>query len=214
MRIGLLGGSFNPVHIGHLRLCLEMLEQAGLDRVELVPAFIPPHKELKLVLPFDLRRAMLEGAIEGKQGMEVNCMEKERPGPSYTFDTLQAYIRDNPGHELFFILGDSDLFTVPKWHRGREIAYLSNLLVIGREGEESGVAGFTREFWNVRRLDEHSWQLKEGREIKYLSVPRLDISSTMIRTRWLAGRSIDWLVPRAVQDILDAHAHEVRAVWQ
>ncbi len=212
--IGLLGGSFNPVHIGHLRLGLEMLEQAGLDRVQFVPAYIPPHKDSKRVLPFDMRRDMLESSIQGWSSLEVNCMEKNRPGPSYTLDTLESYVQEYPGQEPFFILGDGDLLTMPNWHRGREIPYLSNLLVIGREGEDAEIAEFISGFWESFQVQDYIWQVKKGREIRYLSVPRIDVSSSMIRARWLAGKSIDWLVPESVQKYLRARSGEVQGIWE
>ncbi|MFP4128737.1 MAG: nicotinate-nicotinamide nucleotide adenylyltransferase, partial [Desulfonatronovibrio sp.] len=87
--VGLLGGSFNPLHIGHLRVCAEMLEQAGLDQVELVPTHIPPHKHIDYILPFDLRRAMLESSVKDYAKIRVNPLESKRSGPSYTYDTLQ-----------------------------------------------------------------------------------------------------------------------------
>ena len=212
-RIGLLGGSFNPVHIGHLRLCLEMLEQAGLDRVELVPAYIPPHKDPAGILPFEMRVRMLQSCIEGIGGLKINLMEQDRPGPSYTLDTLKTYMHANPGHEVNFILGDTDLFTLPKWHHGRDIAYLSNLLVIGREGGQSGVEAFIREFLRISRQEGNCWELENGRRISFYCVPRLDISSSMIRSRWLDRKSIDWLVPSRVRDMLESSSGEVRSVW-
>ena len=213
-RIGLLGGSFNPVHIGHLRLCLEMLEQAGLDRVELVPAYIPPHKDPAGILPFGMRLRMLQESIDGVAGLEVNPLEQDRPGPSYTLDTLKAYRSEYPEYELNFILGDRDLFTLPKWHRGQEIARLSNLLVIGRQGGHSQVGVFASRFWKVSQHKESCWELENGRRISFYSVPRLEISSSMIRSRWLAGQSIDWLVPFGVRDILTGSSGEVRTVWE
>ncbi|WP_291320357.1 nicotinate (nicotinamide) nucleotide adenylyltransferase [Desulfonatronospira sp.] len=212
--IGLLGGSFNPVHIGHLRLCLEVLEQAGLDRVDLVPAYMPPHKDQAGILPFDLRLRMLQESIDGISGLEVNPLEQDRPGPSYTLDTLKAYVQEYPGYELNFILGDMDLFTLPQWHRGEEIARLSNLLVIGRQGGHSQVGDFVSRFWKVEQESEKCWELETGRRISFYSVPRLEISSSMIRSRWLAGKSIDWLVPAEAESILANCSHEVSSIWE
>ncbi|WP_291323305.1 nicotinate (nicotinamide) nucleotide adenylyltransferase [Desulfonatronospira sp.] len=213
-RVGLLGGSFNPVHIGHLRLCLEMLEQAGLDRVELVPTYIPPHKAPEGILPFEMRVSMLQSCTWETSGLEVNLIERERPGPSYTLDTLKTYMHANPGHEINFILGDTDLFTLPKWHHGRDIACLSNLLVIGREGGQSRVDAFIKEFLGASIQEGNSWLLENGRRISFYCIPRLDISSSMIRDRWLARKSIDWLVPATVKDILAGSSGKVRSVWE
>ncbi|MFP4108806.1 MAG: nicotinate (nicotinamide) nucleotide adenylyltransferase [Desulfonatronovibrio sp.] len=213
--VGLLGGSFNPLHIGHLRVCAEMLEQAGLDHVELIPTHIPPHKDIKDILPFDLRLAMLESSVKDFAKIRVNPLESKRSGPSYTYDTLQILVRDNPEKSYFFIMGDRDLLTMPKWHMGREIALLSNLLVVGRQGEDDReVDDFISGFWDVETRSKDFWQIHQGKQIRYLSVPRIDISSSMLRSRWLSGKSIDWLVPPEVAKYLDMYKEEVMNVWQ
>lgn len=214
-RIGLLGGSFNPLHNGHLRVCIEMLEQAGLDHVELIPTHIPPHKEIEDILPFDLRCSMLESSVKDFEKIRVNPLESRRSGPSYTYDTLQILVRDNPENSYFFIMGDRDLLTMPKWHQGREIALLSNLLVVGRQGEDDrAVDDFIAGFWDVQKQSKGFWQIYQGKQIRYLSVPRIDISSSMLRSRWLSGKSIDWLVPDQVKGYLDMYRDEVSNIWQ
>ncbi len=213
-RIGILGGSFNPLHIGHLRLCMEMLEQGELDNVQLVPAYSPPHKDLKNILPFNMRCAMIESAITDSAQVNINRLEKERPGPSYTFDTLQTLTSNNPDAHFFFIMGDNDLLTMPKWYRGREIAFISDLIIAGREGGNVKMLDeFISRFWDVQKQAEGLWLVNQGKKIRYFSVPRLDVSSSMIRSRWLAGKSIKWLVPDQVKKYLDLYEDETGKVW-
>jgi nicotinate-nucleotide adenylyltransferase len=213
-KIGLVGGSFNPLHIGHLRLCVEILEQTGLELVQLVPAYIPPHKDIKNILPFDMRCAMIEGTIEGFPGISVNYLEKERSGPSYTFDTLQTLINDEPDRNFVFIMGDSDLLTMPKWYKGREIAFLSDLIIVNREGDdEKKLDDFISSFWEAQKSAQGVWQVIQGKKISFFSIPRIDVSSSMVRSRWLAGKNIQWLVSDQIKKYLDLYRDEVRAVW-
>ncbi len=213
-RTGLLGGSFNPLHIGHLRLCVEILEQTSLNRVQIVPAYIPPHKDIKTILPFETRSAMIEASIENFSGISVNYLEKERSGPSFTFDTLQTLTRENPDEQFVFIMGDSDLLSMPKWYKGREIGYLSDLIVVSREGDDGKTLDdFISSFWDAQKQAKGMWQINQGRQISYLSVPRIDVSSSMIRSRWLAGKSVQWLVPDQVKNYLDLNEDKISRFW-
>ena len=213
-KTGLLGGSFNPLHIGHLRLCVEIMERTDLDTVQLVPAYVPPHKDISDILPFDMRCSMLGSAVENTPGISVNTLEKERSGPSYTFDTLKTLISDHPRNRFYFIMGDNDLLTLPKWYRGRDIALLCDLIIAGREGESlRELDDFITGFWNVRKADDGLWMVGGGKSIRHISMPRLDVSSSMIRSRWLAGKNIRWLVPDPVKDYLDLYREEIQRVW-
>src|SRR5512142_198557 len=132
-RLGILGGTFNPVHVGHMRLALEMAEALSLDRVEFIPAARPPHKPDEGMLPFDLRAQLLSLSIDGASGLAVNLMEAERPGPSYTWDTLVELSRQRPDTDLYFIMGASDLLNLHLWRRGPELGQLANLAVSNRD---------------------------------------------------------------------------------
>jgi nicotinate-nucleotide adenylyltransferase len=214
-KIGLLGGSFNPLHVGHLRLCVEIMEKRSLDHVQLIPAHIPPHKDLKNILPFDIRCSMIESAIRDFPRIILNCLEKERPGPSYTYDTLQALIKDDSSSRFFFIMGSNDLLTMSKWYKGREIALLSDIIVAGREGlDVKTTDDFISGFWDVQKKAQGKWLVNQGKYIEYISIPRLDISSSVIRAGWLAGKSVDWLVPEGVKICLDLYRDEVQRIWK
>ena len=138
MGIGILGGSFNPVHIGHLRLALEVLEApvAALEYVELLPCAEPPHKPREGILPFELRSALLEVAGRRIPRLRVNRLEGMRSGPSYTWDTLTAYAAQYPGQRPVFILGGEDFATLPQWFRGLELPQLADFVVVPRAGTE------------------------------------------------------------------------------
>lgn len=214
-KVGLLGGSFNPLHIGHLRLCIEMLEQAELDEVQLVPAFMPPHKNISNILPFEMRCSIIEQAIENVPGVTLNRLEKERSGPSYTFDMLNSFMSENPDANPAFIMGDNDLLTIPKWYKGFEIPRICELLVVGREGcGMDQVNDFILNFWPSQRVGNMEWAIEKGKGVRYFSVPRLDLSSSLVRTRWLEGRSIHWLVPSSGVRILHHFSREVEQIWK
>lgn len=215
MRIGILGGCFNPVHNGHLRLAIEVREHLGLDRVELMPAHVPPHKPGEGMLPFAMRAALAEAAVEGVPGLRVSRIEAARPGPSYTVDTLAALRDTLPGAELWFILGAGDLFVLPRWHRGLEIPGLCNLAVAGRgaDGPEA-VDGFVAAQWPGAEGDgAGGWRLPGGGLLRQVPSQRLDISASDVRVRWLAGRCLAGLVPEAVERALAEGGAAVRAAW-
>ncbi|MBU1003760.1 MAG: nicotinate-nicotinamide nucleotide adenylyltransferase [Proteobacteria bacterium] len=215
MKIGLLGGCFNPVHNGHLRLALEAGEGLGLDRVELVPAGVPPHKSGEGMLPFALRAELCEAAIAGLDLLSVNRLEGERGGPSYTVDTLTTLSVERPGDEFTFILGSEDLLALPGWHRGLVIPGLVNIAVAGRRaGGLEAVRGFVARTWpGAVALDQTSWHLPEGTSLTWVPAGRLDISASDIRTRWLVGQAIRGLTPVAVEQLLAERADEVKSIW-
>lgn len=213
--VGILGGCFNPVHNGHLRLAIEVREQLGLARVELMPAHVPPHKPGEGMLPFVLRAALAEAAVTGVPGLMVSRLEAARPGPSYTVDTLTALRAAWPGVPLWFILGAGDLAGLPGWHRGLEIPALCNLAVAGRGGAgPEAVAAFVAAHWPGAGPDgAGGWRLPGGNCLRPVALQRLDISASDVRARWLAGRCLAGLVPREVECALDAGANAVRAAW-
>jgi nicotinate-nucleotide adenylyltransferase len=154
----------------------------------------------------------------------VSGLEGERTGPSYTWDTLDAYRRREPGRELFFVLGAGDLLTLPEWRRGRELVELAGLAVLPRQGAGlEQVRGFLREFWpGAEPCDpprgpadtaRAAWRFPSGTRLVYLDAPRLEISGTLVRRRWHAGRSLAGLVPESVLAELRARRADVDAAW-
>lgn len=186
MRVGILGGSFDPVHQAHLILAEQCREQGRLDQVLFVPAARPPHKLDKILAPFHARQEMLELAIAGYPAFQISLIEKDRPGPSYTLETLRELKAERPADELFLLLGSDCLPDLPTWHRPEGIAELAQLLVVARTGTDSAAPpGYFR------------WERVE--------CPLLEISSTDLRRRVNQGRTIRYFVPRAVECYIGQH---------
>lgn len=210
--IAILGGSFNPVHIGHLRLAIEVRQNLKVSRVDLVPAFSPPHKQGLAMLPFALRVDMLKAAVKDIPGLTVNALEGERPGPSYTWDTLGIYLEENPAVPLFFILSLHDLATLPLWHHGCEIVTRATLIAVPREGEdEAAFRAVVEGIWGECAPQEPPPGCLAACEVNYrgrggrialLKWSRLNISSSDIRLRLQEGENIRFLVPDAVLKML------------
>jgi nicotinate-nucleotide adenylyltransferase len=187
VRVGLLGGTFNPPHIGHLVCAMEARDQLALDVVRLVPTSTPPHKQVEADPGIAARVELCRLAIAGEPGVELSLVEVERGGPSYTVDTLRTLNDEAPEDELTFIVGGDMASTLPQWREPAEILRRARLGVAEREG--------------VRRADilERLQQVGGGGErIDFFDMPRLDVSSSLIRRRVAAGRPIRHLVPAAV----------------
>lgn len=218
-RVGIFGGTFNPVHIGHLRAGIEVAEALGLDAVELVPAARPPHKRGNGLLDFPLRLALCRLAVADLAGFSVNTLEADRPGPSYTFDTLTELRRTRPEDQLVFIMGMGDLLCLGQWKDGYDLGRLASLAVHARAG--LGLSTFTdclRVHGPVMgaapTADPAVWTLGGGRCITFVPVARLDISASDIRERWRRGARLDHLVPPAVLRALLAQADALATAWR
>ncbi|MDD4953247.1 MAG: nicotinate (nicotinamide) nucleotide adenylyltransferase [Desulfovibrionaceae bacterium] len=217
--IGILGGSFNPVHLGHVRAAIEVRERLGLDRVDLVPAGVQPMKPDRNMLPFEFRRALLEAAVHGAPGLAVNPLEGLRPGPSFTCDTLDWYRAAHPDLEPYFILGAPSLLDLPAWKRGPDLPGLAHFVALARAG--TGVpdieALLARHWPGAARLSdgraEAAWRLASGRTLFYLDIPRMDVSSTLVRDRWRAKKSLFMLLPPGVERGLMAAEEVCAAAW-
>ncbi|MBZ2173064.1 nicotinate (nicotinamide) nucleotide adenylyltransferase [Nitratidesulfovibrio sp. SRB-5] len=229
-RIGILGGSFNPVHAGHLRLAIEVAEALRPDRIDLVPCAVPPHKEGHDLLPFGLRLSLLHAAVRPFAALAVNALEGGRSGPSYTWDTLHAYRAAEPDATPFFILGGEDFEMLPHWHRGVELPRVADFVVVPRAGSgpEAFRAALAAHWPDAAPLapqtdhaqaapDTERHLLRGGpygdTTLTFLPLPRLDISASLLRGKWLRGADIRLLVPDDVDSLLRAQADEVRRCW-
>jgi nicotinate-nucleotide adenylyltransferase len=203
MRIGLMGGTFNPVHIAHLRIAEEARELCGLDRVVFIPAADPPHKPLADEVPFEHRCEMVRLAIAGNPSFELSDIEGRRAGKSYSIDTIGHFRAEYPGQGLFFIIGSDSFLEIGLWHRYAEIFRQCSLIVVERPGcliEDPPTAlpvavrpefGYTP----ASRTLEH----RSGERVHFLQGCPLAISSSEIRRLTAAGRSIAYLVPPGVE---------------
>jgi len=194
MRLGILGGTFDPVHRGHLALAGAARDELDLDRVLFMPAGQPWRKADRHISSADHRLAMLQLALEGEETFEVATLELEREGPSYAADTLEALRGDRPNDELFFVLGEDALLDLPNWVRPGRILELAVLAVARRAGvERKAVEEAVRRLPGL--LDRAVW----------LKMPLVDVSGTEIRDRVRRGLPIGDLMPRVVEAYIRTH---------
>ena len=205
--IGVLGGTFDPVHFGHLRSALELLETLGLAEVRLVPCGHPPHRSPPRA-PASARLAMLELAVTGQPGLRVDPRELERPGPSYMVDTLASLREEQGTRPLCLILGSDAFLGLPGWHRWQELVQLAHLVVMHRPGWDldDNLAAPLAQLVEARRVYEAAaLAAQPAGSILLVPVTPLDISATAIRTLIAAGRSPRYLLPDVVWEHIRAH---------
>ena len=195
MRIGIYGGTFDPVHLGHLLLAETCREQCHLDRVIFIPAGVPPHKQGRELTAGSLRAEMLEFAIAGHSEFSVDRSEIRRSGPSYTVDTLRGLRQEHPADELFFLMGADSLAEFSLWKEPREIATLASVIVVNRGTQTPP--------------DLDSLVPLLGSEpvarIQRVTMPGIDISASDLRRRAHAGLSLRYRIPRAVERFIIEH---------
>ena len=187
-RVGLLGGTFNPPHLGHLVCAQEAHAQLGLDRVLFLPVHAPPHKEAVGDPGVEVRVALCEAAVAGDARFAVSRAEADVPGRSYTVDTLNRLHDACPEDQLTFIVGGDMAASLPQWREPQAILELCTIGAAARDGVGRDEV--------LERL-EHELPGASSR-IEFFDMPRIDISSTLIRRRVAAGEPVRYLVPDAV----------------
>lgn len=214
-RIGILGGSFNPVHAGHMRMAVEAREAIGLDRVLLMPAGEPPHKPMDGMLPFAHRLRLVELAVRGVSGLSASGVEGTRTGPSYTVETLAALKEKMPGDELTFIMGSESFLCLPSWRRGLELPHLCSLAVGLRPGADvASVVSFAEATWpGLERTGPSRFAFPTGNSLHLVTMPVLDINSTDVRRRWRERKSLAMLVPQAAEEIIERGGSAYEQAW-
>jgi nicotinate-nucleotide adenylyltransferase len=194
VRVGVYGGVFNPPHHGHLVAAQEAHTQLELDVVLWVPVGDAPHRAIEADPGAETRFEMVELAIAADERFRVSRIELEREGPSYTVDTLRQLRESGPDDELFLILGGDQAAALPAWHEPAEVMSLATIAVFERATVSFNSIGIT-----LARLP--------GREkLRLLQMPRIDISSTMVRRRAAAGKPIRYLVPDKVAHFIGAQS--------
>jgi nicotinate-nucleotide adenylyltransferase len=207
-RIGVLGGTFNPIHVGHLRAAEEVAEAFALDRVLLVPSAQPPHKAAGDTLaPGAMRLAWVEAACAGNPRLSACDVEIARGGASYTVDTLRALAEENPGR-LVFIIGSDAFAELGTWREPKQLFALADFAVMARPGTPGRLADWIPEALRGEfALDpggDHARHRATGGDLRAVAISALAISSSNIRDRVRTGRSIRYLVPEAVRRDIEA----------
>ncbi len=196
-KLGIFGGSFDPIHYGHLLLAETCREQCGLDRVLLVPAAVPPHKMSQAMTSARDRVEMVSLAIGGHEHLAVSTIEIDRGGVSYTVDTLTTLTEQLPGSSLFFLMGADSLKDLPTWREPQRLCELAVPLVVRRAGSPEPDFSAIHHLVTAQRLEE----IREHQ----VEMPIIELSSTEIRQRVATGRSIRFRTPRAVEKFIETH---------
>jgi nicotinate-nucleotide adenylyltransferase len=209
-RLGLFGGTFNPIHYGHLRSAEEVCEALNLTRLWFIPAGHPPHKTAESVTPFEVRLEMTRLAVGEHPLMSVSDLEGRREGRSYSVETLRQIRREEgPGWELYFILGLDAVLEIATWKDYQELFTLSHIVVLDRPGYDRQLLGevLRREVHpQFRRLQgEPGFQHPAGHKVIFQETTLMDISGTSIRNLVRQGRSIRYLLPEAVRRYIIKH---------
>ena len=180
MKIGIFGGTFDPVHHGHLILAREAVERLQLDRLIFIPNTLSPHKLARVAASGEQRMEMVRAAIDGEPKFDADDLELRREGPSYAIDTVEEMLRRHPGASLVYLIGEDNVAELHSWRRSGELQQLAQFVVLSRTGHEPN----------------HSFPVVE-RDI--------DISATEIRKRVAKNESIRYLVPEKVLAIIQQH---------
>lgn len=194
-RIGIFGGTFDPVHFGHLLLAETCREQARLDEVWFVPAAVPPHKQDQALSPPAVRLEMLRLAVGGHDAFRVADLELLRGGVSYTVDTLAAVHAERPEAELFLLLGADSLVELPTWRDPRRILELARPLTVGRPGTQPPDYDALADLVAPARLETFA--------ACHVEMPLIGIRSRDLRRRAAEGRSLRYQTPRAVERFIE-----------
>lgn len=207
-RTAVFGGSFNPIHYGHLLLADDLLEILTLDRVLFVPAKHPPHKDPTRLAPPEHRLAMVRLATAGHRGFEVSDMELARPGPSYTVDTLAALAR--PGEALFLVVGSETFLDLLAWKDARRVARLARLVIVPRVGspfdtESEPAQKVLREIGVEGGFTTVDGGRVPERGVIVSRAASMPISASELRRRVREGRSLAFRLPPAVADYIRTH---------
>lgn len=193
--IGIMGGTFDPIHYGHLTAAEFARAEFKLAKVLLMLAARPPHKQEELILDEEHRLEMLKLAIRDNKFLEVSALELNRPGYSYTIDTIRYFLDNCPQKKIYFIMGADALFTLHTWKEVDQLSRLCNFIVVTRPGYQ-----LKKEDPQYDRLPPGFWD-----NVSNLEIPGFDFSSTEIRARVKQGKTIKYMVPPQVEQYIRRH---------
>ena len=197
MRLGILGGTFDPVHYGHLLLAECCREQCRLDQVWFMPTAVPPHKQSDEITAAQHRVEMLSLAIAGNAAFEVCRYEIDRGGVNYTVETLAHLRQEDPSRELYFLMGGDSLADLPTWREPARICELATVVVVRRPGMAELNFDALSSILTPRQIDAIRGQV--------VDMPRIDLSAREMRSLVADGKSIRYRTPRAVEKYLETH---------
>lgn len=199
--IGVLGGTFDPVHFGHLRSALEVCQQLELSHVRLIPCATPPHRQQALASA-EVRRLMLELSVKYTPQLTVDDRELQRQGPSFSVDTLISLRDEFPDNPLFLIVGTDAFRGINRWSRWQQILQLSHIVVVQRPDETLELQDELQQWYQQHIARPQDRQLPAGK-IWTLPVTALAISATRIREDLMADKPVNFLLPDAVITLID-----------
>ena len=197
MRLGIFGGTFDPIHYGHLLLAECCLESHALDAVWFMLAATPPHKQEQPISPGDVRLEMLNLALAGHPTFLASTLELDRGGLSYTVDTLAQILEEDSKRELFLLLGADSWQDLPNWHQPQQVCELATPIVVNRGGETVPDFSLADHFLSPKLLE----QIRQ----LHVQMPAMDLTSSGLRARTQAGQSLRYRTPAAVQQYIQQH---------
>lgn len=182
-RIGILGGTFNPIHNGHLIVANQAYDQLKLDKVLFLPDYIPPHIDKKEAIEANKRVEMIKKSIQGYEQFDIELLEIERKGKSYTFETMRTLIKNNPEIEYYFIIGGDMVDYLPKWYKIGDLMTMVNFVGVNRLGASG----------------------QSSLDVIWIDCPLIEISSSLIRDYIHENKSIEFLVSKKVNKFIKEH---------
>lgn len=180
-KVGIIGGTFDPPHIGHLLIANDVRQKLSLDEIWFMPNHIPPHKQNKSITPTPIRVEMIKAAVATNSSFRLETIELQREGPSYTYDTMMLLVKEYPNTRFYFIIGADMVEYLPKWHNIEKLLEIITFVGVKRPGYS-----FSSEY-----------------PVLEVETPQMDISSTLIRKRVQEGWTSQYLVPDQVKEIIE-----------
>ncbi|MDL1955507.1 MAG: nicotinate-nucleotide adenylyltransferase [Candidatus Desulfofervidus auxilii] len=205
MKLGIFGGTFNPIHVGHLRAAEEVREKLNLDKILFIPASIPPHRPLTELVDFSHRYEMVKKAIANNPYFFVSDIEGKRAGKSYTVDTLEILISEKKDIEMFFIIGLDAFLGIKTWKTPEKLFQLTHFIVIPRKAPKKYMIETLNYFFSKIKIEKNCFYLPTGKIVYYCPISSLNISATHIRRLIREKKSIRYLVPSSVEEYIYAY---------